>query len=82
MIGPSRTPSDGPNRRAQPALAGWPEVVAIILIAGGGLGVLLGGSSVGAIVAFAGFTLAFRRYLDGVRREPARDEEDHDWYWN
>jgi len=82
MIGPSRAPFEGPGRSAEPALAGWPEVVAIILIAAGGLGVLLAGSSMGAIVAFGGFTLAFRRYLDGVRREPAGDEEDHDWYWN
>ena len=29
-----------------------------------------------------GFTLAFRRYLDGVRGEPQGDGEDHDWYWN
>jgi hypothetical protein len=82
LIEPTQPPSERPNRRSELAQAGWPEVIAIVLVVAGGLGVFLAGSSVGAIVAFAGFTLAFRRYLDGVRGEPPDTDEDHDWYWN
>jgi hypothetical protein len=62
------------------ARAGWPELMAVLLVAGGGAGVVLANSSVGAIIAFASLSLTLRRYLDGAQRQPDTAQDDQDPY--
>ncbi len=77
--GPLKSHGDGVGREV--ARAGWPELLAVLLVAGGGAGAVLANSSLGAIIAFVGLSLALRRYLDGAQRQPDAAQDDQDPYW-